>query len=298
MKIIDPHIHLFDLSLGEYQWLKPENPPFWSDKEVINNKFSETDINLSTQTKALELTGFVHIEAGFDNESPWREIQWLEASCKNDFRSVACIDLTAPANDFIKQINTLIDYKSVVGCRHILDDSACDILSHKNTFNNLKLLADNQLSFDLQMPLSDLKAIQILTDILKHLPELTIIINHAGSPPYFIKDHSNNIAVQSSELDHWLNGLKTLSQFEHCAIKCSGWEMEDRNYSSVWCDDIIAHCIQAFGINRVMLASNFPLCLFSKDYLKVWQYHSRLATYNQKQLTQLCLENTKHWYKF
>ncbi|WP_441002747.1 amidohydrolase family protein [Pseudocolwellia agarivorans] len=295
MKIIDPHIHLFDLSLGEYEWLKLENPPFWSDKRVINNNFSEADINLSTQTQDLELSGFVHIEAGFDNELPWREIQWLESNCKNNFRSVACIDLTTPADVFIKQIDKLLSFKSVVGCRHILDDLACDILSHKNTLTNLNILADHQLSFDLQMPLSDLKGIKALTDILQQLPELTIIINHAGSPPYFMK---HNISEQNSNFNHWLKSLETLSQFEHCAIKCSGWEMQNREYNSLWCDNIIAHCVRAFGINRVMLGSNFPLCLFSKSYQEVWQFHSSLTVYNQKQLAQLCLENSKHWYKF
>jgi L-fuconolactonase len=28
VKIIDPHIHLFDLQEGEYQWLKLENEPY------------------------------------------------------------------------------------------------------------------------------------------------------------------------------------------------------------------------------------------------------------------------------
>ena len=292
MKFIDPHIHLFDLSLGQYKWLKPENPPFWPDKEIINNNFSETDINQLNNKENAELYGFVHIEAGFNNEFPWKEIQWLEENCKGIFRSIASIDLTLPPNEFLKQITNLLNYQSIVGCRHILDDSAIDILQHKNTHTNLKALSNNQLSFELQMPLSNLDAIAILTHTLKKLPDLTIIINHSGFPPYI-----NNNNIENVDFSNWLTGLKILSEFERCAIKCSGWEMINRNYEARWCEQVINTCITTFGINRVMLSSNFPLCLFSKTYPELWQYHSELS-FNKNKIEQLCFKNAKYWYKF
>ena len=73
MKIIDPHLHLFDLSQGEYSWLKPECPPFWPDKSLVAKNFSEHDLRLN---ESLKLTGFVHIDAGFNNQQPRREIAW------------------------------------------------------------------------------------------------------------------------------------------------------------------------------------------------------------------------------
>ena len=63
MKIIDAHLHLFDLQAGEYRWLSPDNPPFWPDKPVIAKNFSESDLVVSAPE---QLSGFVHIEAGFD----------------------------------------------------------------------------------------------------------------------------------------------------------------------------------------------------------------------------------------
>jgi predicted TIM-barrel fold metal-dependent hydrolase len=292
MKFIDPHIHLFDLSLGQYHWLKPENPPFWPDKKIINNNFSETDIYSLAHKEGIELYGYVHIEAGFNNESPWKEIEWLEENCKGTFKSVASIDLTLSPNEFLKQITLLLTYQTVVGCRHILDDSAIDILSHKNTRTNLRTLSDNQLSFELQMPVSNLGAIALLTHTLKKLPDLTIIIKHSGFPP-----HINNDNIENVEFSNWLTGLKILSEFARCAIKCSGWEMTNRNYEAKWCEQIINNCITTFGINRVMLSSNFPLCLFSHRYSDVWQYHSQLAL-NKEQIEQLSFKNAKYWYKF
>ena len=125
MNIIDPHLHLFDLNKGQYHWLKAENPPFWPDKSVIAKNFREQNLKLAPP---LNLAGFVHIEAGFDNQQPWREIAWLEQNCQSNFRSVASLDITLMPEIFSQQLDKLLAYKSVVGIRHILDDEALSIL--------------------------------------------------------------------------------------------------------------------------------------------------------------------------
>ena len=304
-KVIDPHIHLFDLLQGDYHWLKKDNPPFWPDKEVINKNFSEQDLLLN---KPFELAGFVHIEAGFDNEQPWREIAWLEANCQLPFSSVASVDLALNENDFIAQINKLLVYKSVVGCRHILDEQAFELLSQIPVQINLAHLAKQQLSFDLQMALTDKKSVQLMAQLLTKIPNLRVIIEHAGSPPciedsslsskgnYLISSPSN----QTNWLD-WLSGLKTLGKFQQCAIKCSGWEMIDREFKCHWQQAVIEHCISVFGDSRVMLASNFPLTLFTQSYDGLWLGYKELFELSEKftkeQYTALTYVNAVHWYR-
>ncbi len=134
MKIIDPHLHLFELSKGNYQWLKPNNPPFWPDKAIIQSSFSESDIQLSPP---FELPAFVHIEAGFDNESPWREVQWLEQTCELPFKAIACANLLLPPAEFSRQLEKLQKNSSLIGVRHILDDEADEILSSHVIKKNL-----------------------------------------------------------------------------------------------------------------------------------------------------------------
>lgn len=304
-KVIDPHVHLFDLFQGDYDWLKKENPPFWPDKALINKNFSEQDLVLN---KTVELAGFVHIEAGFDNEQPWREIAWLEANCQLPFSSVASVDLTLNEKDFIAQIDKLVVYKSVVGCRHILDEQAFELLSQKTIQINLAHLAKKQLSFDLQMPLTDKKSVQLMAELLTKTPGLRVIIEHAGLPPY-IEDSGlskagsylmSSLSNQTNWLE-WLSGLKTLSQFEQCAIKCSGWEMIDREFKCYWQQAVIENCISVFGDNRVMLASNFPLTLFTQSYDSLWQGYKGLfelcEDFTEDQYTALTYINAVHWYR-
>lgn len=289
MKIIDPHLHLFALDRGDYAWLKPKNAPFWPDKAVIAKSFIQDDLKL---TKPLSLAGFVHIEAGFDNQQPWREIAWLEESITQPFRSVAMLDITLAQHEFTEQLTKLKQYKSVVGIRHILDEQAEEVLSHNNTLINLTTLANNQLSFDIQMPLSNDEAVECLDKILIKVPKLQCCLNHAGWPPACIDEASN-----------WHKNIKHLAKYSNLFVKCSGFEMTDRHYSLTWQYWVISTIYQYFGQNRTMLASNFPLSLWRSSYTKTWQHYTQLNSISsplshKALLEKLLFKNAYHFYKF
>ncbi len=283
INIIDPHIHLFNLKQGQYHWLKAENPPYWSDKAIIAKPFNEQGLHLKPP---LSLAGFVHIEAGFDNKQPWREIAWLEQHCRKPFRSIAFSDLLQPPKNFQTQVDKLLIFKSVIGIRHIFDDQALALLTHEYTVENLAYLASKQLIVEVQMPITALKAVDKLIT-LSHKLTLKIVINHAGFPPLL----ANHKCWQQ-----WLQGLTLLSQQPRCYIKCSGWEMRSRHYSFIWINKVLANCIHYFGEQRVMLASNFPLCNFTQNYQQLWQSYRRLAL-NSQQLNLLTYKNAHTIYQ-
>ncbi|MUH71609.1 amidohydrolase family protein [Psychrosphaera haliotis] len=263
MKISDPHLHLFDLVKGEYQWLKPEYPPFWSDKSKINRDFSEQNLIVFEQ---FELSSFVHIEAGFNNEHPSQEVEWLEKTVTKPFKSIATANLLLEPEEFKSQISELKLYSSVAGVRHILDENAVAILNSANCLGNLSYLESQNLIFELQANLFDILIVDSITKSLSSLPlgDLKVVINHAGFPP---SDPNHN----KDEWANWLAGIKRLSAFSNVSIKCSGWEMSNRNYTLAAMELKIKSVINVFGIERVMMASNFPLCTFSKTYAEYWQ---------------------------
>ncbi len=289
MRIIDPHIHLFDLEKGDYQWLRPENPPYWPDKSLIAKSFSEQDLTLKSP---VTLAGFVHIEAGFDNAKPWREVEWLEQNCQVLFRSVAMLDITLSPAVFEKQLTKLVHYKSVAAIRYILDDHALVILSNPNSEINLQKIAKQNLSFELQLSIENTQAVDRLIEIISATSGLLYCINHAGFPP-----------LNKSKMLVWMQNIKRLAEFDNIFIKCSGYEMAERNYSIKWCQEVIHHCIVSFGINRVMLASNFPLSLWRNSYQQTWQNYGVLENVSNTQLSdndldKLCYKNAYHFYKF
>jgi predicted TIM-barrel fold metal-dependent hydrolase len=284
LSIIDPHLHFLNLQGGDYDWLKSTKPPFWPDKEHINRQFTESDIALISP---LKLAGFVHIEAGYDNQRPWREIDCLEQHCQLMFRSVAHADLTS--DDFLLQIEMLCLRPSVVGIRHILDDQACILLNNPKVLKHLKILSHHQLSFDAQISLLDTKAVIKLIELLESTPELKVIINHGGWPPSF-SDHD---AWRS-----WRINLEQLAYYPQVAIKLSGWEMSNRNWNLDNITPILDTCLAEFDDTRLMLASNFPLCTWRFSMQEIWQNYATNLKLTRSTLTRLTSTNTAKWYKF
>jgi len=288
MKIIDPHLHLFDLELGRYQWLHPENPPFWPDKNHINKSFFESDLTL---TEPLSLSGFIHIEAGFDNKKPWLELAALKQSCNKPFRSIANIDLTSSSRNVDTVIQKLAEFHSFIGVRHLLDDQALVLLKNKQVLDNIKTLNKNGLVFEVQLSLIEHAPVNALCDVISNNPEMDFIINHSGFPP---------TDIHTIEWQRWQSNLEKLSFYPHVAIKCSGWEMAGRNYKTTWLNENLSLIFAIFGAKKVMLASNFPLCLFShSSYQAYWQSiisSDFFQALTEQEKSALCYYNALNWY--
>ena len=264
VNIIDPHLHLFNLSRGDYHWLKTQNPPFWPDKALIQKNFTVTELNDSMRTSnQIKLAGFIHIEAGFDNAQPWRELEYIESiPCQNN-RTVASIDLLATPEHFRVTLQKLQQYQSLIGARHILDEQAATILANKNAQQNFAHLNEiTDFIFEVQLPLADESAINVmplLSQTITTNSQLKFIINHAGFPPKRVPKDINSHAWHL-----WQQHINELAKYPNVFIKCSGWEMTDRHYAMSWFSQVCQFCINEFSIERVMLASNFPLCLLGK----------------------------------
>lgn len=287
MNVIDPHIHLFDVELGDYSWLKPTNAPFWPDKPIINRSFSDADLSLNS---LLSLNGFIHIEAGFNNAKPWLEIEWLEEQVSIPFKAIASADITLAPEDFITLINKLKSYKNVVGVRHIFDEDAVDILTHPNTSVNLEYLAQSNLIFETQIPGDDNNAVSHYCDMANSHKTLVLILSHANFCP-FATAHLNDKAILQ-----WRENIKRLALNDNLSIKASGWEMMARDYSVKNIEEIVNFLLSTFGVNRLMLASNFPLTLFSQSYTALWQSYLTL-NFDEVVLNQLMHDNAKRIYQ-
>lgn len=299
MKIIDPHIHLFNLEQGNYSWLKADNPPFWPDKSQINKTFKASDLTL---TAPLTLVSFVHIEAGFDNKQPWRELEFLEGMGLEQtgntlFSAIAAIDLTLSSQRFNACLEKLITYNSFVGVRHILDDQALSLLTNQQVLNNFTVLnsfaitLDRTLIFETQLPLREPASVNTLCELISENPKVSFIINHSGFPP---------ANIQGQDFEHWQSSLAKIARLPNTAIKCSGWEMIDRNYSPAWFNKCLTLILKMFGAKKMILASNFPLCLLSNiSYQAYWQSvvsSDFFQTLTEQEKSALCYDNALSYY--
>ena len=280
---IDPHVHLFGLQEGDYHWLKPNNPPFWPDKDVIAESTYEHHLRRASKGK---LTGFVHIEAGFDNERPWREIDFLMRHCSLPFRSIASIDLTSMCAG--SHIDMLKNCGSVCGLRHILDENAHALLTSPKVKWALGHMAAKGLSFEAQFNLADRSAVKALLAILETYPKLRVAINHSAVAP---------VELNSLAFKHWQQNIHNLSETKQVAFKFSGLEMQNRNWQWQRAQPLFNSLVNTVGVAQLMLASNYPLCQWRMPYEALWQgFLNMTAPLCEHQKAALFSLNAKQWY--
>lgn len=280
---VDPHVHLFALDEGQYNWLKPTNAPFWADKKNIAKNTTETMLHRASLG---QLCGFVHIEAGYDNSRPWREIAFLERHCTLPFRSVGCIDLAGTSVG--SHIDKLGLYSSVSSLRHILDDEAETLLRAPKVKWALGHMATKGLSFDAQFNIADSSAVVALLNVLEQNPALKVAINHAALAPL----DKNSLAFRT-----WRQNTRVLNETGQVAFKFSGLEMQDRKWHWQRANYIFETLLDTVGTNQIMFASNFPLCQWRMAYAELWHGFSDMITpLSETQKAALLSINAKQWY--
>lgn len=275
LKIIDPHVHFFNLAEGQYTWLQGENPPAWPNLELIKQPVSDEQLIKSTD---FELAGIVHIEAGFDNQSPINELNWLSSHLKKlPFKAISYAQLDCAPAQFQKAINDLT-HPHLIGIRDITEGADAQRLLTPACFNNLQTLCQQGLHYEAQFELENTAVAAQLTNYAKTLPQLKIIINHGGLP--------NNIK-------NWQQSIRMLSLHNNIAIKFSGFELLALNLQQQqYCFDTL---FSYFGEQRIMFASNFPVCQINASYNNVWHSHQALCK-TDKMWHNLSYANAKYFY--
>lgn len=155
-------------------------------------------------------------------------------------------------------------------------------------------LAALNLTFDSWLYFHQL---QDLIDLAKDFPDTTIILDHIGGP-LGIGPYANK---RDEVFGIWKKGIQELSTLPNVNIKIGGLSMRVMGFgfheqetpptseqlAQVW-KPYVETCIEAFGTNRAMFESNFPVDKISCSYPVLWNAFKRLASaYSSDEKTDL-----------
>jgi predicted TIM-barrel fold metal-dependent hydrolase len=254
--IIDPHMHLWDLDRHYYAWLQdtplPNNPA--GDMSPIAYRSYGLDDYLA-DTAGWNVVQTVHVECGLPPKDQLSETDWLQGLA--DTRGVIA-GIVAGAWLEDAGVEPLLEAQAarsnVRGIRQIVSWHADpartygdrDLLQDAAWRKGYALLARHGLSFDLQLYPSQMAAAAVLA--AAH-PDIPVIINHAGLPT----DRDD------AGLAAWRDGLALLAEKPNVSCKISGLAMVDRAWTVDSLRPFVLRVIDAFGPERCMLASNFPV---------------------------------------
>lgn len=256
-KIIDPHVHFFNLTEGQYTWLQGEKPPAWPHLDKIKAPISMAKLKSACP---FQLEALVHIEAGYDNNDPVKELNWLAQHLNGyKYKAISYSRIDATLNEFSLALSALT-HSHLVGIRDITEGKDATRLLAPNCLENLAYLAAQNLRFEAQFEIENLHITEQLIKYCHALPSLRVVINHLG----FICDEQQ-----------WLNAVIKLSRCDNIAIKFSGLEFSKLAASKhQWLLDTL---LQYFGEQRIMFASNFPVCQIKTHYETCWQHYFSLC---------------------
>ncbi|WP_370876725.1 amidohydrolase family protein [Amycolatopsis thermophila] len=238
--MIDAHHHLWDLGARRQDWLDgPEMAP-------VRRTFTAADY---------------HAVAGVDRSVLVQVL--ADVSETRDFLAVAAadpviagvvgwVDLRKP--DVADVLATL---PGLVGVRHLVQGEADPRwLTRADVRRGLRAVARAGLSYDLlTLPHQLPAAIETARD----LPELSFVLDHLSKPP-----------IASGDLEPWATHLRELAALPNVTAKLSGLVTEaGPGWTTAGLRPYAEVALEAFGPDRLMFGSDWPVCLLAASYAQV-----------------------------
>jgi len=206
------------------------------------------------------VTGTVVVEA-----SPFVEDnQWLlDMADKDSFLLGLVGHLEPGSNDFPKLLKRFDRHEKFLGIRVNLQQAA-KRLDEAAFLSHLELLGRRALVLDLLCNTSTLPKVAPLA---KKLPRVRMMVNHLANPRIDGKQPEGK----------WADGIRAAAAHKNVSCKVSaladaawsttGSAAEDIDFYRPWLD----HVWKAFGDDRLIYSSNWPVCLKAAEYAQVQQ---------------------------
>ena len=256
--VIDPHHHLWDLSLRRHPWLEKARGEgtemvFGSLAPILRD-YGIEDYLADAANQNIVAT--VHVEAGWSDDHPLEETRWLGGLDRTSGvarRYIARVPLDSP--DALRLLEAEAANPDVVGIRDIVSwhpEPAKSFAPRAHRMADplwrasLAHLSRLGLVFDLMLyPWQMEEALHLM----RSFPKTLFVLNHGGSP-----------ADRSAEgMALWRKGLRALGGEPNARLKISDLVAYDNDWTPESLGTVIDHCLDCFGPSRSMFASDFPV---------------------------------------
>jgi L-fuconolactonase len=255
LEIVDTHQHLWDLGRLRLPWLSG----------ALNRNYVMKDY--LEAAKGLNVVKTVYMEVAVDPKQLVDEAEYVIGLCeRKDNPMVAAVIGGRPAaDDFRQYITRYKDSPYIKGIRHILPGDRPGLWPESAFVRGIRLLGELGMSFDLCMPPQRLPDAVKLVDAC---PGTRFVLDHCGNadPQAFrrsaSKDASGKQAPPSHEPDQWRRDMALLAKRQRVVCKISGIvaRVDRENWKPDDLAPIINHCLEVFGPDRVIFASDWPVC--------------------------------------
>ena len=245
--MIDAHQHFWDVTRFRYPWMEGD------ELEPLRRNHLPADLEPLLGRAGVDRTVFVQTRHDLE------ENRWVLQLCaRYDFIAgvVGWVDLAGEACD--EQLSEFAGDRRFVGVRHITHDEADDDwIVRDDVLRGLRALERRGMPFDLLLRPRHLRHVPTLA---RRLPELPMVIDHLAKPP-----------IKAGRVDGWRQEFEAAARYPNVHCKLSGMvtEADWRAWTAEGLEPYVRIALDAFGPERLMFGSDWPVCTLAASYEQV-----------------------------
>ena len=270
---IDSHQHFWKFDPIRDAWID-------ASMEKIARDFLPEDLKpLLDQSK---IDGCVAVQA---DQSETETEFLLDFAGRYDFVKgvVGWVDLRSP--QLSERLEHYCNNSFFKGVRHIVQAEKDGFMLQESFLKGIQQLKDFNLTYDILIFPHQLEEAVAL---VKKNPEQAFVLDHIAKP--YIKD---------KKIDQWAKHINQLAAHQNVNCKLSGL-LTEANWNHWQEENFTAYLtviMEAFGTDRMMYGSDWPVCLLAGSYPHVVRivenFISSLSTDDQKKIMG---QNAHHFY--
>ncbi|MBI3819088.1 MAG: amidohydrolase family protein [Planctomycetes bacterium] len=264
MERIDAHQHFWRYRPDAHAWIT-------DDMTAIKHDFLPE--HLHPVLLESRIAGCVAVQA----EQNARETEWLlSLAAKNPWIRgvVGWVDLIHPEVE--SQIEQFAENPKFSGVRHIAQSEPDEFLLRSDFRRGIALLSKFGLTYDILVYSRQLSA---ALDLVRAFPDQPFVLDHLAKP-----DIKNRVR------EPWLADFRKLAVAPNVYCKISGMVTEAawRGWHEADFSDYLKYALDAFGADRLMFGSDWPVCLVAASHLQVLHivenYYSELSEHERRMI--------------
>ena len=247
---VDAHHHMWDLAVRDPQWL---NDPDIAD--TLHRTFTLDDLTPLTSAAGIDASVLVQTIA-VPAETP--EFLALAEASPLVQAVTGWTDLTAPdVADTLAALAAGHGGRWLRAIRHLVQgESDPDWLIRDDVLRGLKAVGEAGLRYELLTYPHQLPA---ATRAAAELPGMSFVLDHCSKPP-----------ITSGELEPWATRVRALAALPNVTCKLSGLVTEaGEDWTVADLRPYVEIVLDAFGPDRLMFGSDWPVCLLAATYAEL-----------------------------
>ncbi|MGH7117972.1 MAG: amidohydrolase family protein [Acetobacteraceae bacterium] len=292
--IADSHHHLYDLEHHRYPWLQDGVKPIvFGDYTAICKSYLIDDFLADASNQ--NVVKSVHLDVGFEPTNPAGETRWLQSIADRRGFPHGIVGYADLADLKVERLlEEHRSYKNFRGIRQSMNyhpDPAktytprAGISREPAWRSGFALLHKFNLSFDLQIYYPQ---VEEFFDLARRFPDTQIILDHTGMP----------VDRSAEQITDWAKGMRRLAEAQNVACKISGLGMGDPTWTVETIRPFVLTAIEAFGVDRCMFASNFPVDKLFSSYDAVFDAFKTVTEgCSAAERRKLFHDNAVHYYR-